>query len=188
MEKVNKTDDPEQVLHDWTYIISEILEYEKYLTQKALEKIFLEYSFNKIIRTKDNLLGLVTDCKMRYGTKEIRKKISNAIKKGIDITPIVLDITREADIKWCIQNKLTGTTLERAIVFTEKMRKYVPQFKTSMLFNYFGRDNATKIIKGEYEGLFKEKLIPMTYEEFGEYILNILKGNRNKKINAFMAV
>lgn len=183
LEVAKTAKDKTEIFHDWGYIIPEILQYREYLTKGALKHVFLNKSLNQINKIKDTLAGLRIDGIESLDKKQLRRKISMTIKKDEDLTLIVSEIVREAEKAWLRKKRISQNLLEDMLAFVERMKKYFPQVSASMLFQNFGK-KAIDMVKGKYEGLFKEKLITMDYKEFGQFILGILdkRTRRNKRL------
>jgi hypothetical protein len=173
----------EEILHDWGYIVPEVLQFEKYLTKGAIKHIFLNKSLNQINKIKDTLTGLQIDGANYLDTKALRKAISRAVKNDEDLAPIVSKAVKEAEIQWLKRKRISQNLFENMLVFVERMKKYSPQISINMLFRHFGRETIN-MVKGKYEGYFQEKLIPMNYKELGLFILETLdkRTKRNKRL------
>lgn len=176
--------DKTAVFHDWGFVISEIFQFEKYLTKGAIKHIFLDKSLNQINKIRDALAGLhVEGIDNLMDSKMIRKKISTAIKKDEPLAPIISEILQEIEKEWLRKKHISKELFEDMIAFVERMKKYSPHISINMLFKQFGR-KTINMVKGQYEGLFKEKLITMTYKELGMFILETLdkRTKRNKRL------
>ena len=183
IELAKNAKDKTTVFHDWGFVISEIFQFEKYLTKGAIKHIFLDKSLNQINKIRDALAGLHVEGIDNLDSKMIRKKISTAIKKDEPLAPIISEILQEIEKEWLRKKHISKELFEDMIAFVERMRKYSPHISINMLFKQFGR-KTINMVKGQYEGLFKEKLITMTYKELGMFILETLdkRTRRNKRL------
>ena len=183
IELAKNAKDKTTVFHDWGFVISEIFQFEKYLTKGAIKHIFLDKSLNQINKIRDALAGLHVEGIDNLDSKMIRKKISTAIKKDEPLAPIISEILQEIEKEWLRKKHISKELFEDMIAFVERMKKYSPHISINMLFKQFGR-KTINMVKGQYEGLFKEKLITMTYKELGMFILETLdkRTRRNKRL------
>lgn len=183
IELAKNAKDKTAVFHDWGFVISEIFQFEKYLTKGAIKHIFLDKSLNQINKIRDALAGLHVEGIDNLDSKMIRKKISTAIKKDEPLAPIISEILQEIEKEWLRKKHISKELFEDMIAFVERMKKYSPHISINMLFKQFGR-KTINMVKGQYEGLFKEKLITMTYKELGMFILETLdkRTKRNKRL------
>lgn len=183
IELAKNAKDKTAVFHDWGFVIPEIFQFEKYLTKGAIKHIFLDKSLNQINKIRDALAGLHVEGIDNLDSKMIRKKISTAIKKDEPLAPIISEILQEIEKEWLRKKHISKELFEDMIAFVERMKKYSPYISINMLFKQFGR-KTINMVKGQYEGLFKEKLITMTYKELGMFILETLdkRTKRNKRL------
>ena len=183
MEMAKNSNNPRQILHDWGYIIPEILHFEEYLTRGAIRHLFTQKSLNQMNKIKDALSGLNIENTKYLDKKVLRKEISKAIRKDEDISPIVAKAVREAEAKWLKSKRISKSMQENMLTFIERMKRYAPHISLNHLFRCFG-NHAVAMVKGTYEGLFKEKTIYPDYSEFGEFLLGVLdkRTRRNKRL------
>lgn len=187
IELAKNAKDKTAVFHDWGFVISEIFQFEKYLTKGAIKHIFLDKSLNQINKIRDALAGLHVEGIDNLDSKMIRKKISTAIKKDEPLAPIISEILQEIEKEWLRKKHISKELFEDMIAFVERMKKYSPHISINMLFKQFGR-KTINMVKGQYEGLFKEKLITMTYKELGMFILETLDKRTRKNKRLFGAL
>lgn len=180
MDMAKNSDKPGEILHDWGFVIYEVLSHRAYLTKGAIKHIFLNKSLNQINKIRDALAGLEIDNAKYLDVKALRKDISKAIRKDEDIAPIVTEAVRETEAKWLKSKRISKRVHEEMLSFIEKMKYYVPQISINQLFRFFGT-HAVAMAKGAYEGYFKEATVYPDYREFGQYLLGIME-KRTRRI------
>ena len=148
IELAKNAKDKTAVFHDWGFVISEIFQFEKYLTKGAIKHIFLDKSLNQINKIRDALAGLhVEGIDNLVDSKMIRKKISTAIKKDEPLAPIISEILQEIEKEWLRKKRISKELFEDMIAFVERM-KSIASYQYKYAIQQFGQ-KTINMVKGQ---------------------------------------
>lgn len=164
--KIEKYESTVNFIHDWNFVISELIDSKRFLTKGAFITC-LSSSYNSAKKYSEIVRAIATMVEETEKHKRktivitlpnyVRKELSARIRKGKDLASLMEELEQLVSKLQSQALKLTKREEKAAAEFVKRMSRYVMYMNTARFFAALGNSLAKKILLGNVEGLFQPK-------------------------------
>lgn len=178
---INSNEDPNRYIHDSGYVYQEFSEFCGLLSNKSMEKAFIHHSVRYIRKLSNETRNALNTLKAISAIGQydvVYRKIEDIILNESDLDS--LQLISEEDLLSIVTTKYNVNKGDIPFIntFISRMKKYNSSINVVDLFSVF-ENKALDIIKGEHEGIFKEK----SYSLPQIHLANVIKDSLGDKQN-----